>query len=195
MLVWILLAILVHTTNSSCESTFYTADTACNSTSDTVVSCSLIQANIDPLCANLLTGWDIVNGPSCSIKGEKYGCMYSSSLDTTTTILCCNDGITPSPYSTLSRSPLSSRTSATTRSITTSVSVTSKVSKSPSVSSSPSPSFNSRSPGISRTSTSSSIVTPTLLLGRTVNMCTSTNITLPIIGSYVNIITNRLIIY
>lgn len=70
------------------------------------------------------------------------------------------------------------------------MSYSAKVSRSQSMSGSPSSSLNSRSPGISRTSTASSIITPTLILGRTVNMCTTTSVTLPRIGAYAYIITN-----
>ena len=95
MLWEILLASLIFLdkASSSCISTLYSADTACAFLTDTVVSCSFISSNQDAICTNILTGWEIINGPSCSIKGQLYGCMYSSTTDSTTQILCCTDQV------------------------------------------------------------------------------------------------------
>jgi len=84
------------------------ADATCGT--DSVVSCAFIQSNIDPICTNTVTGWSIINGPSCSLKGESYGCIYSSSTTDTTQILCCKDSITSS-----ARSTVSVNTTATSR--------------------------------------------------------------------------------
>jgi len=93
MLKWIILFYSIYTIHSSCLSTLSTQDNTCTPASYSVVSCDFIMSNADAICTNLLTGWEIANGPSCSIQGMSYGCNYQDFKDTTTQFLCCSSAV------------------------------------------------------------------------------------------------------
>ena len=121
--------------------------TACISGEGTP-DCTYIQANANTICSSLLPSWEIVNGPACNLRGQSYGCTYSSGTFNTQDTFCCvlTGGVVPSSSSsyttaaTFSPSSSASYTTAATFSPSSSVSVSSTSSPSVSVSSTSSPS-------------------------------------------------------
>jgi len=109
MLKWIIFFYSIYTINSTCLSTLSSQDGTCSPSSYSVASCDFIMTNADAICSSLLTGWEIANGPSCSIKGASYGCEFQDFKDATTQFLCCSlissSNETPSSSARISQSP------------------------------------------------------------------------------------------
>ena len=51
--------------------------------------CSFIQANAQQFCSTAASSWEIINGPSCNLRGASYGCIFASGLYSTTDQFCC----------------------------------------------------------------------------------------------------------
>lgn len=162
---WLLTWLLLPPVTGYSVSTM-TVGTSCAAQPD----CAFIQANIDPICSTLLPGWDIVNGPSCSLQGMSYGCVYSASLDATD-LKFCVPATSFTATSTVSRSVHPSISSS--RSVYPSGSPSRSTSVSASVRSSGSPSrsaYPSASYGTAHSSVSS-LVTATVPPPGPVLMC------------------------
>ena len=145
--------------------------------------CSFIQANAQQFCSTVATSWEIINGPSCNLRGASYGCIFASGLYSTTDQFCCplivvggtttptaspSSSASPSqsPEPTLSSSPSPSASASQspepTPSSNPSLSPAPTPSSNPSLSPAPTPSSNpSLSPVATLTATSSATSTGT----------------------------------
>ena len=111
--------------------------------------CSFIQANAQQFCSTVATSWEIINGPSCNLRGASYGCIFASGLYSTTDQFCCPlivVGGTMTPTASSSASLTSTQSPEPTPSPSASASQspepTPSPSSSPSLSPEPTPSSN-----------------------------------------------------
>ena len=76
--------------------TLSSSQTTCNTP-----PCEWIEGNTATICSNLLTGAEIVNGPSCYLEGTDYGCVFFPNVTSDTPWrFCCPPSATPSPSET-----------------------------------------------------------------------------------------------
>lgn len=76
--------------------------------------CESIQSNSADICSSLLTGAEIVNGPSCHLEGTDYGCIFVPNVTADTPWrFCCPPSATPSSSLTPTQSGLRTYNSAT----------------------------------------------------------------------------------
>ena len=133
--------------------------------------CSFIQANAQQFCSTVATSWEIINGPSCNLRGASYGCIFASGLYSTTDQFCCplivvggttTPTASPSSSASPSQSPEPTLSSSPSPSASASQSPEPTPSSNPSLSPAPTPSSNpSLSPVATLTATSSATSTGT----------------------------------
>ena len=94
--------------------------------------CTYIQTNANAICSSLLPSWEIVNGPTCSLRGASYGCAFDGTgTFNTQDIFCCVLTGAAAPSDTTSASASATATASPSATVSSSPSAT--VSSSPSV--------------------------------------------------------------
>ena len=83
-------------------------------TTCTTPPCEWIESNSAAICSTLLTGAEIVNGPSCHLQGTDYGCLFVPNVTAETPWrFCCPPSATPTSSVTPTQSGIRVYNSAT----------------------------------------------------------------------------------
>ena len=126
--------------------------------------CTYIQTNANAICSSLLPSWEIVNGPTCSLRGASYGCAFDGTgTFNTQDIFCCVLTGAAAPSDTTSASATATASASATATASASATATATATASPSVTVSSSPSVTvsaSASASASASTSSSSSYTP-----------------------------------
>ena len=119
--------------------------------------CTYIQTNANAICSSLLPSWEIVNGPTCSLRGASYGCAFDGTgTFNTQDIFCCVLTGAAAPSDTTSASASATATASPSATVSSSPSATVSSSPSATVSSSPSVTVSASASASASASTSSS---------------------------------------
>jgi hypothetical protein len=153
--------------------------------------CAYIQTNAAAICSAILPSWEIVNGPTCNLRGTSYGCVYGSGTFNTQDTFCCvlsGGVVVPAASATSSSSSSPSATLSVLPSVSSSGSPSSSPSRtlsvSPSASSSGSPSSSSsRTLSVSPSASSSGYSSRTASLTASSTASSTTSSTALVVAS------------
>lgn len=108
-LLFIIFNILIPITISTCNDNIAVYNESCPS-SFSIPDCNYISSNLDTICGTIATGWEILNGNDCHIKGTNYGCNYLDGTNSSSNqVMCCSQSTISSTSSpSISGTPINS---------------------------------------------------------------------------------------
>jgi len=87
---FIIFNILIPITISTCNDNIAVYNDSCPS-SFSIPDCNYISSNLDTICGTIATGWEILNGNDCHIKGTNYGCNFLDGTNSSSNqVMCCS---------------------------------------------------------------------------------------------------------
>jgi hypothetical protein len=89
-LLFIIFNILIPITISTCNDNIAVYNESCPS-SFSIPDCNYMSSNLDTICGTIATGWEILNGNDCHIKGTNYGCNFLDGTNSSSDkVMCCS---------------------------------------------------------------------------------------------------------